>query len=500
MFWWRLWRVAILLLVLGISTGDGYAVVGNSCRQGLEECLTDGFNGFIQGQSGSGPRRMAPLISDLRPPTSDLRPPTSDLRPPTSFPWGLDLIGSLPDGQIGAGGVGGLVCLNDPTNGVFYPAYDGNGNLAALVKSDGTVSARYEYGPFGELIRATGPMAGKNPFRFSTKYQDPETGFLYYGYRYYNPTAGRWLSRDPIGEEGGLSLYHFTGNDPVNGVDILGLSLFPEQDGDVSSAYEVYITSISELELCQDDLQAQFLTIMARRNYLDSIYRHRDPFVQASYFLFGDNGMFTYMRATTELIGMVERAIPFTIALIPYGKTVICCLNGDVKGALISAGVDTAILITGYIVIKGAAAGYRWMKALGQGAEKGSSSAIIAAETQELMWKEAMAQAQVRVSTARIEGGGFEFLNQAAEKTGVKWLSPKEYVSEIKGELYVKAKATLRNVEQGQHGVIDKRVGNQLIQKASELEKQEALEEITELMRTEGQRLINKGGSISYKN
>jgi uncharacterized protein RhaS with RHS repeats len=45
-------------------------------------------------------------------------------------------------------------------------------------------------GPFGELIRATGPMAKLNPFRFSTKYQDDETDFLYYGYRYYNPSTG----------------------------------------------------------------------------------------------------------------------------------------------------------------------------------------------------------------------------------------------------------------------------------------------------------------------
>ena len=40
-------------------------------------------------------------------------------------------------------------------------------------------------------------MAKANPFRFSTKYQDDETDLLYYGYRYYNASTGRWLSRDP---------------------------------------------------------------------------------------------------------------------------------------------------------------------------------------------------------------------------------------------------------------------------------------------------------------
>jgi hypothetical protein len=45
-------------------------------------------------------------------------------------------------------------------------------------------------------------MSESNPFRFSTKYQDDETGLLYYGYRYYQPVTGRWINRDPIGEKG----------------------------------------------------------------------------------------------------------------------------------------------------------------------------------------------------------------------------------------------------------------------------------------------------------
>ena len=54
-------------------------------------------------------------------------------------------------------------------------------------------------GPFGEVIRATGPMAKANPFRFSTKYQDDETALLYYGDSYCDAGTKNWLSRDPIG-------------------------------------------------------------------------------------------------------------------------------------------------------------------------------------------------------------------------------------------------------------------------------------------------------------
>ena len=77
-------------------------------------------------------------------------------------------------------------------------------------------------GPIGEVIRATGPMARVNPFRFSTKYQDDETDLLYYGYRYYNPSTGRWLSTDPIAERGGVSLYVLLGNAPIDKIDALG--------------------------------------------------------------------------------------------------------------------------------------------------------------------------------------------------------------------------------------------------------------------------------------
>src|SRR5262245_35880752 len=51
-------------------------------------------------------------------------------------------------------------------------------------------------GPFGEVVRATGPMAKPNPLRFSTKYQDDDTDLVYYGYRYYSANIGRWLTRD----------------------------------------------------------------------------------------------------------------------------------------------------------------------------------------------------------------------------------------------------------------------------------------------------------------
>ncbi|NCC60829.1 MAG: RHS repeat-associated core domain-containing protein [Verrucomicrobiae bacterium] len=127
----------------------------------------------------------------------------------------------------GAGGVGGLLMVNAGSSGVHFPAYDLNGNVMGLVNAaNGNISAKYEYGPFGEVFCSVGDMAKVNPFGFSTKYTDNETDLLYYGYRYYSPALGRWLSRDPIEEQGGLNLYGFVNNDPVNKWDRLGLK-FP---------------------------------------------------------------------------------------------------------------------------------------------------------------------------------------------------------------------------------------------------------------------------------
>ena len=145
--------------------------------------------------------------------------PTSDFRLSTSFVWGQDLSGSLQ----GAGGVGGLV-LTQTNGATAIPAYDGNGNAVAYVNlGTGDSVAEFEYGPFGEMLRATGSLAANAAFRFGTKFTDAETGLFYYGLRYYNPATGRWLSRDPIQEDGGINLYSFVRNNPIQTLDFLGL-------------------------------------------------------------------------------------------------------------------------------------------------------------------------------------------------------------------------------------------------------------------------------------
>ena len=150
-----------------------------------------------------------------------------------AYTWGLDLSGSLQ----GAGGVGGLLCIHrgpgTATNGdrtwtdAFYPTFDGNGNVSEYFDKDGTQVAHFEYDPFGRIVNSTGSPENF-PYRFSTKPQDFETGLFYYGYRYYNPLTGRWPSRDPIGERGGMNLYGFIRNEGIGRYDILGMFTPPD--------------------------------------------------------------------------------------------------------------------------------------------------------------------------------------------------------------------------------------------------------------------------------
>jgi len=138
-----------------------------------------------------------------------------------SYIWGLDLSGSL----TGAGGVGGLVAVNSASAGTHFCVMDGNGNVVGMVSgTDGSKSAVFEFDPFGRTTRRSGSASSENPFRFSTKRTDVAVDLIAYEYRNYNPLDGRWLSRDPVEEWGGINLVLFSVNSPIRVHDPLGLS------------------------------------------------------------------------------------------------------------------------------------------------------------------------------------------------------------------------------------------------------------------------------------
>ena len=143
--------------------------------------------------------------------------------PLVTYTRGTDLSGS----REGAGGIGGLLARTDQTQIAPTHAYyhaDGNGNVTALIDVQQRVAARYIFDPYGNTLAMSGSLAEANLYRFSSKEAHPASGLVYYLYRYYDPNLQRWVNRDPSGERGGISLYRFGGNAPINRLDPFGLA------------------------------------------------------------------------------------------------------------------------------------------------------------------------------------------------------------------------------------------------------------------------------------
>jgi RHS repeat-associated protein len=106
--------------------------------------------------------------------------------------------------------IGGAIALE--LNGkVYAPIHDPHGNIVALLDTNGNHVEGYRYTAFGE-IQVFPENTVDNPWRFSSKRYDTETGFVYFGRRYYDPVIGRWTTPDPAGYADGPNLYAYVHN------------------------------------------------------------------------------------------------------------------------------------------------------------------------------------------------------------------------------------------------------------------------------------------------
>jgi len=162
------------------------------------------------------------------------------------YTWGLDLSGTMRR----AGGVGGLLSVVETQDTAttaddenYWFVYDGNGNVGQVLDATDTsnvsLAAHYEYDPYGDTLVVddvdSSGYADDNPYRFSTKWLDDElttgdnnggaiesSGLYYYGFRYYSPNLGRWMSRDPLAEKFELNMYWIVNNNSINNYDLYG--------------------------------------------------------------------------------------------------------------------------------------------------------------------------------------------------------------------------------------------------------------------------------------
>lgn len=128
----------------------------------------------------------------------------------------------------------------------LYYMHDALKNTIALFGIQAGRRALYEFGPYGAIIKMEGNAAEENPFRFSSEYYDDELGLVYYNYRYYNPQQGTWLSREPVGEQGGNNLYGMVNNRISSRVDYLGL--IPMEMGEYMAGKSIGFSNLSNQE------------------------------------------------------------------------------------------------------------------------------------------------------------------------------------------------------------------------------------------------------------
>ena len=110
-----------------------------------------------------------------------------------------------------------------------YYLQDANYNVTAVTDNTGTVKERYAYTPYGEVTFLDANFANpatssaiSNEYLYTGRRLDPETGLQLNRNRFYHATMGRWMNRDPIGYKGGMNLYGYVDNEPMEYNDPYG--------------------------------------------------------------------------------------------------------------------------------------------------------------------------------------------------------------------------------------------------------------------------------------
>ena len=140
-----------------------------------------------------------------------------------------DSNGTLKASYVYGNGIDEVLTRSTTDDGrpTHYYFMDGLGSVTDLANTNGELVESYTYDAYGT---PNAPSAVGNPFMFTGREYDSESGLYHYRARAYSPTIGRFLQRDPIGYFDSMNLFSYVNNNPLNWIDPLGLTCKKETD------------------------------------------------------------------------------------------------------------------------------------------------------------------------------------------------------------------------------------------------------------------------------
>ena len=153
------------------------------------------------------------------------------------------------------------------TAGASYHLTDALGSVIGLVDGTGTLIEKHAYTAYGQT------PAGTTPWLYAGRRYDEETGLYHNRARAYSPLLGRFLQADPIGTKGGINLYAYVGNDPLNGTDPMGLKC---NRGRTSCSAANFDASRARVNVTRNS-QVDTAVVAARGDYQRATKRGGEP-------------------------------------------------------------------------------------------------------------------------------------------------------------------------------------------------------------------------------
>ena len=172
-----------------------------------------------------------------------------------------------------------------------YYEQDGLSSVSSLSNAAGAIANTYTFDSFGNVTASSGTLT--NPFQYTGRDNDSETGLYYYRARYFDPRVGRFVSEDPLGVRDHLNMYAYVSNNPINFDDPLGLyqtkGFDPDQKALLDAAIAEALAKLRDKNNCSNCAGADGPKIAAAMENMTFVYK---PKLKEC----GETGPLTFIR------------------------------------------------------------------------------------------------------------------------------------------------------------------------------------------------------------